>query len=72
MKPSELNACPSMRGSRNARSAGIRRGTLLRTFPLEDAMKKRILWIAGVAVVVIVVLVFVLGGRNGGRNGGNA
>ncbi len=56
-----------MRGSRNARSAGIRRGTLLRTFPLEDAMKKRILWIAGVAVVVIVVLVFVLGGRNGGQ-----
>jgi HlyD family secretion protein len=30
-------------------------------------MKKRILWIAGAAVVVIVVLVFVLGGRNGGQ-----
>ncbi len=30
-------------------------------------MKKRILWIAGAAVIVIVVLVVVLGGRNGGQ-----
>ncbi|MCD4690869.1 efflux RND transporter periplasmic adaptor subunit [bacterium] len=30
-------------------------------------MKKRILWIAGAAIVVVVVLVAVLGGRNGGR-----
>ncbi len=56
-----------MRDSKSARSAGIRRGTLLRTFLLEDAMKKRILWIGGAAVVVIVVLFIVLGGRNGGE-----